>query len=483
MDSRASLTARAAKGFLWAAISFGGNRLIVFASTLALAWILTPTQFGIVAAALTVVLLFEVALDLGLGSAVIYEQERGLTGRVQTAFTTNLGVAVVLAIAVAALAPWIAEFFGAPDQTLIFRSLGIFLLLRGLVQVPDAMLRRDLDFKARAAVELSRAVVRAGLAVGLAVNGFGAWAFIWGVLAGQFVGVVLTWVIVGFRPTFAFKRAIAAELLAFGLPVFGSRVVGAFLANSDYLVVGNRLGEEALATYQIAYRVPEVLIGAFLVIFARVAFPAFSQAREKGMEVLKQAMLRSYGLMSLYGFCIGLTLALAARDIIGLIVPSAYAGAALPMAFISLSGCALGLTFASGDIFPAVGKPGILLKINILQLIVLVGALIAAVPHGLAWVAFALLPVNIAYTIVRIVLADRLVGATFSESVRAMRPGWVAAAGLVVVGVPVWFFVGPGITSLVLLLLACAAGALAGLFVGSRSTFAEIYGLAKRAVA
>lgn len=481
MDSKASLTTRAVKGFFWAAISFGGNRLIVFASTLALAWILTPEQFGIVAAALTVVLLFEVALDLGLGSAVIYEQEGGLTTRVQTAFTTNLGVALVLAIAVAALAPWIAEFFGAPDQMLIFRSLGIFLLLRGLVQVPDAMLRRDLDFKARSVVELSRAVVRAGLAIGLALAGYGAWSFIWGVLAGQFVGVVLTWILVGFRPTFAFNRTIAAELLAFGLPVFGSRVVSAFLNNSDYLVVGNRLGEEALATYQIAYRVPDLVIGGFFLIFARVAFPAFSNAREEGMQVLKQAMLRSYGLVSLYGFCIGLTLALTSRDIIGLIVPSEYGAAALPMALISLSGCVLGLGFASGDIFPAVGKPGILLKINILQLIVLVGALIVAVPHGLAWVAFALLPVNVAYTIARIMLADRLVGATLWESVSAMRPGWVAAVGLVVVAVPVWFFVGSGATSLVLLLVACLVGSAAGLLIGSRGTIHEIYRLAKRA--
>lgn len=68
---------RAVRGFAWAALSFGGNKLLVFASTLVLTRLLDPADFGVVAAGLTVIAYLEVMLELGMSSAIVYRQERG----------------------------------------------------------------------------------------------------------------------------------------------------------------------------------------------------------------------------------------------------------------------------------------------------------------------------------------------------------------------------------------------------------------------
>ncbi|MDQ3113526.1 MAG: oligosaccharide flippase family protein, partial [Actinomycetota bacterium] len=194
--------ARAARGFLWTMGAFGANRLLVFASTLVLARLLAPEDFGIVAAGLTLVLYLEVALDLGLGAAVVYEQETGISRRVQTAFTVTITVATALTVLGMVLAPLLADFFRASNETTLFRAIFLSILLRGAGQVPDALLRRDLRFVARSATDTARGVVRLGVTVGLAFAGAGPWAIVGGLLASDVTGTTLVWALARFRPTF-----------------------------------------------------------------------------------------------------------------------------------------------------------------------------------------------------------------------------------------------------------------------------------------
>jgi hypothetical protein len=80
-----SLATRAVRSFLWAGLSFGSSKLIVFLVTLVLARLLAPADFGVVAVGLTLIAFLEIALDLGVGAAVVQQQERGITERVRTA--------------------------------------------------------------------------------------------------------------------------------------------------------------------------------------------------------------------------------------------------------------------------------------------------------------------------------------------------------------------------------------------------------------
>ena len=70
---------RSARGFLWGTLAWTGNRLAILGLTLLLARLLTPEDFGIVTAALTLIAILDAALDLGVGAAVIAEQETGVS--------------------------------------------------------------------------------------------------------------------------------------------------------------------------------------------------------------------------------------------------------------------------------------------------------------------------------------------------------------------------------------------------------------------
>ena len=471
----------AAKSLAWAGLSTGGTKILVFLSTLVLARLLTPQDFGVVAAGLVIAAYLEIGLDLGVGASLVYEQERGISARVRTAFTLNMIGAVFLTGLGMLAAPSITAFFHIGGQETLLRVLFLYLLLRAAGQIQDAILKRDLRFRERTLAEVAGGIVRAGVSVPIAVMGYGAWAIVWGLLAGELVTTVIKWTRAGFRPGLRLDVAASRTLLRFGLGFVALRILSAVSDNVDYLAVGNRLGSEALGFYTMSYRLPELVIANAYWIFSTVAFPLYSRARTAGPQAFRSVVLRALRMATLFGFAAGTGLAIIARDAVLVLFSPTWSAAITPMVLISL---AMGLTsieYASGDIFPAIGRPGLLVKVNApLAFIKVVGFFLAA-PFGLVAVAAVHLGFSAVYAVIRLALANWVVGTTFREDVAAMAPAVWCAAGIAACALPVLMLTRPGPWSLLFVMAAGATGAALALGITGRSTLAELRDLVREA--
>lgn len=470
----ARLTSTAVKGFAWQVASFGGNRLVVFVSTLALARLLDPTDFGVFAAALTFTQYLEVLLDFGVGSFLIYDQEDAITDRVHVAFTLNLIVTVVLTALAVALSPVIANLFGAPRQSLLFAVMSLYLVLRGLSQVNEALIQRDLLFKRLVIVDLLGAVVRAGLSVALAATGSGAWAIVIGFLAGQAVTTVGNYFVSRYRPRIRFNRAISRKMLSFGLNSVAIDVLTELSLDGDYLVIGAVLGATALGFYTVAYRLPELIINNLFWMFSGVAFPIFSRSRMMGMEVLRRAMLKALKFTTLFGLSAGVGLAIVARDAIIVLFGAKWHSAINPMIIISLAAALAAAPYASGSLFPALGKPGTLVWMNVPLTIFRLGGFLLVAQYGILWVAVVHLVTNAVSLPIRLAVANRVVGTTAAQTLRALAPAVAAALGVAAFALPLRFLIPTGPVSLVAIVVAGILGAVAGLALVDRGIFAEM---------
>lgn len=469
------------RGVIWSSLAWGANRIVVFVLTLVLARLLVPEDFGVVTAGMTIITFLEVGLDLGVGSTVVQDQDAGITDRVRSAFALNLVTAGLVTVGCIAAAPAIARFFGVTDVGL-FRLLFLYPLLRGAGQVHDAVLKRDLQFRKRMAVDVLRAVTRVAVSLPLAVAGFGAWSIVLGLLAAEVVGTATCWVLVRMRPRFRFDRATVTSLLRFGVVLVVARAVGTVQANADYLVVGNRLGLEPLGYYTVAYRLPELLLANLYWVFTAVAFPVYSRAYREGIDTLRRTALRALMLLCLFGFPVGAGLAIVARDAVLVLFSARWAPAAVPMALISLGLAAMAVAPACGDIAPAVGRPGLLLPIQIPAVIVAIVAFVAVADAGLTAIAAVHLAYGVAFAAVHVVVAMRVLGARAGEFLAALRPGLVATLGVAAAALPVRLVAEPGLLALLLTVAAGCAGAAAALAVASRPTFADLRVVAGQAL-
>lgn len=478
----ATLGTRAVKGFTWAAAALVGNRLAVFVGTLVLARLLTPADFGIVANALFLLQLFQIALDLGVGAAIVHDQETGVTPRVRAAFGLNLVVAVVLTAVGVACGPALATFFRAPQDALLFSVLPVYLLLRGAGQISNAVLQRDMAFRARTAVDVIRAIVRLAVSIPLALAGGGAWAIVIGMLAAEAVGSVVLLVLRPIRPTLRARRDDLRALLGYGSAVLGLRVSDEVWRNSDYVVVGRVLGPSATGQYRIGFQLPELVIDQLLWTFASVAFPAFAQARDVGAETLRATMLRALRLVALFGATTGVGLALVAADA----VPLLYGDEWLPAVPVTVAvSLAMGLSavgYASGPVFNATGRPGLLLRFNAPLAALMVGAFILTAPFGITAVAVCHLVMSVSYGVFRLGVANRLLSVGWATTVRALRPAMAAVAGILAAAGPARIAMAPGALRLVVVVAAGVAGAATGARLGDPTIAREARTLAVRAL-
>lgn len=467
---------KAVGGFAWALVGFALMQVGSFATYTFASRVLGPAEIGVAGIALTLVFWIDILLGVGMGASLIFEQEKGQTDRVAVAFTVNVAVSIVLSIGMFFGAGAISEFLGAGNPNL-FRVVAALVLVKGFGQVPDAMLKRDLDFRRRARADFTRSSGRFIVSVGLLVAGLGPIAMVIGVLVAELAATVVTWALVHFKPVLKFDWPVAKEMLRFGVALFLAQLVGMLWLQGDYLVISRHFGSKskAFGNYYTAFRLPELVLGSVYGLFSNVAFPAYAAAREHGPEALRTASLKSLRMLCMFGGFAGFGMALIARDFITVLYPK-FGGAIPVMQFLCVAGAFVAVGYASGDLYNAIGKPRLGLYFSLVFVPILIGGFIAVVKHGVVAIALVHLCVIVPYALFRIEIANRLIGTTWRQSLAALRPATAIVVGMVAFGLPLRLVLHAGWLSLFVVGLAALVGAVAGLALFDRATLAELRG-------
>jgi PST family polysaccharide transporter len=459
----ASLGTTASRGFLWANLGIFTRYVLAIVLAAVMARVLPDADYAVMVTLLLLVFYFDNALDLGMGAALVYEQEEGLSDRVQVAFTANVLLGGVLGVLAVLIAPLIGAYFQAEAYVGVFRAFAVVVVLSALNTVPWSLFMRNMDFRRRSMVEITRDVTRVGLTIALAFAGWGAWSVIAGFVASNTVTLVLTWTLLRFWPTLRWNLTIVRELFGYAWKVAGNRVLGVLALNGDYFIVGNRNNAQ-YATYYQAFRLPEFVMGAQLNGLSAVLFPMFSRIRSEGPEALRQGMYRSLRLVALFSFPVGIGLALVARDSFTLLYGDANEVGIRTMEVIALAGAVTGLGFATGDLLMAINRPGVLLRINAVMVPVMLVAMWFVAPEGVVWVATVHLVVQIVFITVRQVVVDRIIGARDLTALTCVVPGLLVAAAVLAAGLPVRLATSGGWWSMVAIVAAGGLGGLVALF-------------------
>jgi PST family polysaccharide transporter len=475
------LTKSAARGFVLTLAGFIFLQLASFATYVVAGHYLSTSELGVVGKFLTVVFWMDVLLDMGMGAAIIRDQEKGQTERVGIAFSVNTIVAIIVSIGLYFAAPLIAGFFGVSDRVGLFQMLALLALFRGLGQVPNSMLERDMKFGTMATLGAARSTLRLGIALYMLAHGAGAAAMAVSVVVAEIVFTILAAFLAHFRPIFKWNRAEALEMMQFGFSIFGARLTGMLWLNGDYLVIGAKLSNADYGNYFTAFRLPELLLGSVYNMFSTVAYPTYSAARKLGDEKLREAYLQALKLLCLFGFPVGMGMSLIARDFITVVFPT-HTGAILPMEILSIAGMWVAVGYASGDLYNAINKPRLGLYFNLMGTPILIGGFLYFVHDGIAAIALVHLCVIVPYSFFRMEVANRLIGTTWPQHMRALLPAVVTTIGILVFALPLRLILTPGLASMLATIAAGALGAFLGLLIGDRHAFGELREIAMKAL-
>lgn len=423
--------AAARRGVVWSTLTFLAGKGSTFLATLVLARLLVPADFGVVAALVVFLSIVDLVSDLGMKATVVFEQETGLTDRVQTAFTVNLLLAVVLTILGVLLAPLVAAFFGLQEYTDLFRLGALNLLVRGLANIQDALLLRELAFRSRAVPEVTRAVMRGVVSIALAFAGLEAAALVYGMLAGNFAWLVVLWARSRFRPTFALDLGIARSMFSYGSGAVLLQVLSVIGSRFDAIAIARVLGPGPLGVYTVAFRVPELLIDSVAWNLSSVSFPALARKRAQERAGLSGATLALIRYQALFGATMAAGLAILATPLVLVLFGANWREAGPVMSALAVMSGIHAFVFPMGDALKAVGRQRLIASLQIVEMPTLVVAVILLAPSGIVWVAWSRTGILVLHAVLLAVLGARVLGISPRELLRAIQPALAATAGVV----------------------------------------------------
>lgn len=281
-DARA-LKARSASGAAVTMAAQAAKFVLQFGSQVALARLLLPTDFGLIAMVAPVIAAALLLTDLGLSQATV--QRATITqSELSSLFWLNVAIGTCLALLTVMAAPLVTRFYATPAIFWIVIAMGSSLLLSSLAAQHLAILNRRMQFGAIAAIECGSLVI--GVIIGLtaALSGFGTWALVMMQLGNGVAVLVLAWTLSRWRPSRPRIDRDAFHLIRFGGAVTGYNLLGYLITNLDNILIGARFGAVSLGIYDRAYKLMFQPLWQMTAPAARVAVPLLSRLADDDHE-------------------------------------------------------------------------------------------------------------------------------------------------------------------------------------------------------
>lgn len=331
-SERGALDRTLVRGIAWTGAIKWLSQLLSWVSTIVVARLLNPEDYGIVAMAGVFVGFIGLLNEFGLGAAVV--ALRHLTEE-QIASIHSLaslsGVAGFLLTCLIAIPA--GRIYAASDIPLVIVVMGAGFAFLALRSVPSALLEKALRFKLLALLEGGQAIVAALITVGLAWWGAGYWALVIGGVAGH---VAVTAVILRqhpvryARPSFGSLR----EAIRFSSHVLVGRISWYVASNADVFIAGRILGQGIVGAYSFAGTLANLPLDKITALLSRV-MPAFYSSVQTDPSVLRRYLLLLTEGLALLTFPIGVGMALVAHVFVPFVLGEKWVGAVLPLQVLS----------------------------------------------------------------------------------------------------------------------------------------------------
>lgn len=412
----ASLAAQTATGVAWLTMQKWAVRLAGFATIAVLTRLLSPADFGMVAAASTVLPFFYLLADLGFAAYIVQAKEIGQR-MLSTGFWYSLGAGILLCGVMLGLAPLLGLAFQTEGVVPVLRALSTWVLITAAASVPAALLRRRMRFATIARQGIAAAVAGQILAVAMALAGLGVWALVGQSLASATVSALLAWTAAKWRPSFAFSRTEFTQMLSFGGKVLSVEFVAMLRAWAEAAIISATLGIAALGYMSIAQRIVQIaqdLTGGALVPVTTVAFAKVRDSAGRLRGAYQRALRATYGLISLPLLFIAVTAPLLLPIVFGPGWGPSYPVAQVLAVAATLT---VGASLDHG-LFYGLGRPGLWLVYAVVVDATTVAVTAAVAPLGLTAIALGLLGVALVATAGRWYLTPKLLGSSPLAQVR-----------------------------------------------------------------
>lgn len=367
------------------------NRVFRLGTTVVLARLLSPYDYGLVAIVLTTNEFATVfTLRAGIGSKLIQAKEQDVEALCNTAYWMNWILAGLLFITQCTLAFPIAWLYRNSQVILPICVAALVYLMLPIYAVQSALIQRENRLKITALCNVTQSVLGNILTVVLALLGLRMWAVILPIVLTAPVWIVINLTNHSWRPSTSFSLERWQEIANYAKNILGGELLGKLRGNLDYLLIGRFLGVDALGLYFFAFNAG---LGISLNVINALTWPLFPHlcAARGDPEQFKQRYFNSLKVIA----AVVVPLVFLQSSLAPLYVPIVFGlkwVTAIPILIcICLSALPLAFAYTASAALNAMDKTRINLRFDLIFTVVFAISLLAAVQWGIFWVAASVL--------------------------------------------------------------------------------------------
>jgi lipopolysaccharide exporter len=420
----ADVRERSLRSVVWVTALQGLVAALYFGVPLALSYLLSPSELGLLELVVSVIGLGVVVVELGTGPAIVQRPDLD-RDYASTVFWVNLSSGTLWALVLVLAGPALVRALGTDVRLVsMLRGTALGLVLSALGIVPQALLVRRMEF--RRVTYATTLAVLAGLAA--AAFGFarhGVYGVIWGFLAFAILNSAALWLASGFRPGWRVQRAEILPLVRFGGSAFSATAGDRLAQQTERLLIAGFLGADSLGLFALARSLIRDPLRRLMSIFDEILFPGLSALQGDKERTRRYYLTAVRFELAIFGPAV-VFIAVFARELSELLYGHAWQGVALVAQLLAFHTWRIITSHSIGAVFLSQGRPDVRLRwvvcaIGLVPVYFFVGR-----PWGLTGYALSLSIVGIVGWVVSHTMANRLIDLGWPRLWRALRAPLVA---------------------------------------------------------
>jgi O-antigen/teichoic acid export membrane protein len=376
---------KSVRGGAAAVLGQGVGMALQIGTTIVLARLLSPTDYGLQSMVFTLTAFLGLFKDAGLSVATV-QRETLTQDQISTIFWINLLLGAFLAIAVAVSSPFLAGFYREPRLLWITIASASIFLFNSLSFQHKALLDRSMRFTTGVRIDILSATIGSVVAIGMAALGCGYWSLICQNISLALVGTVATWIAIPWIPGRPRWTSEIRSMLRFGGTVSLNSFVVYIAYNTEKILLGRFWGAAPLGLYTRVYQLANLPVQSLTGAVGGVAFPALSRLQGDAPR-LRRSYLKAHSLVVCLTVPVVLSCALFSNEIVQILLGPKWTGAAVILRLLSPTVLVFALVNPLNWFLRATGQVGRSLRIALLIAPVVIFGVAVGLRHGPSGVA------------------------------------------------------------------------------------------------
>lgn len=387
----ASLKDKTISGIFWSLLQGVGGKGITFVVMIILARLLTPEIFGLIGMLMIFIQVSQALVVAGFNQALIQKKDTDEEDY-SSVFWINLGMSLLLYAIIFFCAPLIANFYDQPILTELARVLSLVFVINAFSYVQEARLSKEMRFKTLTIVSIPSTVIGGGVAVVMAVMGYGVWSIVALQLVTRFAYAVQIWFYAKWKPLFTYNAVKVKQLFSFGSKLMIAAVINTIYNNIYLVIIGKFFPLSAVGYYQNADNLVKVPSSTISGALSKVVFPVFSSIQDEDdrLKIGYKKIIQQVLFLLTPAFVLA---AVLAEPLFRFVFTEKWLPAVPYFQILCVVGILYPLNLYNINIINVKGRSDLTLKLGIIKKIILTIGIVIAIPYGI-WALLIFQAVN-----------------------------------------------------------------------------------------